>query len=188
MANSAQSIRFPWPLRSKTILKYYLRFELKLQGSYEVLCGSLGSNSKPAQDSSPILHSGVLKSGLIMDIYKIKFSGFAFPRGECFGLLGKNGAGKSSIFKMLTGETTISDGEIFTHGYSQKYQLHQIYQMIGYCPQFDALLSDLTCRETLEIFAMIRGIPFKEVRNYVEHFAQKLDFIQHIDKRIKELR
>lgn len=111
-----------------------------------------------------------------------------FQRGECFGLLGKNGAGKSSIFKMLTGETMISDGEIFTQGYNQKYQLPDIYQMIGYCPQFDALLSGLTCRETLEIFAMVRGIPAKDVKNYVENCARNLDFIQHIDKKVKQLR
>lgn len=109
-------------------------------------------------------------------------------RGECFGLLGKNGAGKSSIFKMLTGETMISDGEIFTHGYNQKYELGEIYKTIGYCPQFDALLSGLTCRETLEIFAMIRGIPSKDVKVYVENCARNMDFIQHIDKKVKQLR
>lgn len=89
---------------------------------------------------------------------------------------------------MLTGETMISDGEIFTQGYNQKYQLPDIYQMIGYCPQFDALLSGLTCRETLEIFAMVRGIPAKDVRNYIENCARNLDFIQHIDKKVKQLR
>lgn len=109
-------------------------------------------------------------------------------RGECFGLLGKNGAGKSSIFKMLTGETMISDGEIFTQGYNQKYQLRDIYQLIGYCPQFDALLTGLTCRETLEIFSMVRGIPAKDVKHYVESWARNLDFIQHIDKKVKQLR
>ena len=82
----------------------------------------------------------------------------------------------------------ISEGEIFTHGLNQKYQLAEIYKMIGYCPQFDALLSGLTCQETLEIFAMVRGIPAKDVRNYVENCARNLDFIQHIDKKVKQLR
>lgn len=109
-------------------------------------------------------------------------------RADCFGLLGKNGAGKTTIFKMLTGETIISDGEIFTYGHNQMYQLPEIYKMTGYCPQFDALLVGLTCRETLEIFAMIRGIAASDVRHYVEDYARNLDFIQHIDKRIKQLR
>lgn len=112
----------------------------------------------------------------------------AIKRGECFGLLGKNGAGKSSIFKMLTGETIITSGEIFTQGYNQKYELPEIYQLIGYCPQFDALLNGLTCRETLEIFAMLRGIPAEDVKQYIENCARSLDFIQHIDKKVKQLR
>lgn len=102
-------------------------------------------------------------------------------------MLGKNGAGKSSIFKMSTGETMITAGEIYTHGYNQKYQLSKIYNIIGYCPQFDALLSGLTCRETLEIFAMVRGVSPKRVKPYVEYYAKQLDFIEHIDKRSMQL-
>lgn len=102
-------------------------------------------------------------------------------------MLGKNGAGKSSIFKMLTGETMITDGEIYTHGYNQKYQLSKIYNVIGYCPQFDALLAGLTCRQSLEIFAMIRGVSPCRVKSYVEFYAKQLDFIQHIDKKALQL-
>lgn len=89
---------------------------------------------------------------------------------------------------MLTGQTIISAGEILTHGLSQKYQLNQIYKIIGYCPQFDALLAGLTCRETLQIFAMLRGIPTQDIKLYIESVAQGLDFIQHIDKKVEHLR
>lgn len=89
---------------------------------------------------------------------------------------------------MLTGETLITNGEMFTQGYNQKYQLAKIHQIIGYCPQFDALLSGLTCRETLEIFAMLRGIPAHDIKHYIENCARSLDFIQHIDKKVKQLR
>lgn len=89
---------------------------------------------------------------------------------------------------MLTGETMISSGEIYTQGYNQKYELLKIYQIIGYCPQFDALLDELTCRETLEIFARLRGIPSQDVKQYIENCARSLDFIQHIDKKVRQLR
>lgn len=88
---------------------------------------------------------------------------------------------------MLTGETMITSGEIYTHGFNQKYQLSKIYNLIGYCPQFDALLPGLSCRDTLKIFAMVRGVPLKRVKSYVEFYAQQLDFIQHIDKKAMQL-
>lgn len=103
-------------------------------------------------------------------------------------MLGKNGAGKTSIFKMLTGETIITDGDVYTEGYNQKYQLCCIYRKIGYCPQFDALFTDLTCRETLQLFALLRGVPILDVRSYAEDCARNMDFIEHIDKRIRHLR
>lgn len=89
---------------------------------------------------------------------------------------------------MLTGDTMISNGRIYTQGYNQQKELSDIYQIIGYCPQFDALMSGLTCRETLEIFAMLRGIPSHDVRHYIENCARSLDFIQHIDKKVHQLR
>lgn len=103
------------------------------------------------------------------------------------GLLGTNGAGKSSIFKMLTGQTAISDGQIYMNGVKQQY-FQRIYKSIGYCPQVDALLDDLTCRETLELFSRLRGIPVQNVKSYIESIAHSLNFIQHIDKRVKYLR
>lgn len=108
-------------------------------------------------------------------------------RAECFGLLGNNGAGKTSVFKMLTGEEHISRGDIYLAGYNQKTELHHIFKSIGYCPQFDALLDQLTCRETLRIFAMIRGIPHTDNQLHTLNAAKYLDFMKHIDKTVQEL-
>lgn len=82
----------------------------------------------------------------------------------------------------------ITSGEAYTDGYSQQYRLSKIYDMNGYCPQFDALISELTCRQTLEVFFMVRGIPSKDVESYIESCARKLDLIQHIDKKVNQLR
>lgn len=89
---------------------------------------------------------------------------------------------------MMTGETMITDGQIFTYGLDQKYQLSKIYEIVGYCPQFDALLPGMTCRETMTLFATLRGIPLKNVNGYVEDWSQRLGFIQHIDKKVAQLR
>lgn len=89
---------------------------------------------------------------------------------------------------MLTGQTAISKGRIYTTGLHQRKQLKDICQSIGYCPQFDSLLNSLTCRETMEMFARLRGIPGDKIKEYVEYMAKSFDFIQHIDKMIEHLR
>ncbi|CRK87607.1 CLUMA_CG001403, isoform A [Clunio marinus] len=106
---------------------------------------------------------------------------------ECFGLLGINGAGKTSTFKMMTGDEIISQGDVFILGYSMKNQMWKAHQFIGYCPQFDGLLMDLTVRETLKIFALIRGIPRYHIPSIICDYSLELGFNSHLDKKVKEL-
>lgn len=68
----------------------------------------------------------------------------AVDGGECFGLLGVNGAGKTTTFKMLTGEERPTFGHAWIQGISLIKNLTKANQHVGYCPQFDALLEDLT--------------------------------------------
>lgn len=103
---------------------------------------------------------------------------------ECFGLLGINGAGKTTTFKMMTGDEMISSGDAFIRGFSMRKQMNKVHQMIGYCPQFDALLMDLTGRETLKIFALLRGIPRSSIGELSNKFAVELGFSQHLDKKV----
>ncbi len=52
-------------------------------------------------------------------------------QGECFGLLGINGSGKSTTFKMLTGEISMTDGHAYVNNYSVIKQLDKVRQNIG---------------------------------------------------------
>ncbi|XP_066151375.1 phospholipid-transporting ATPase ABCA3-like isoform X1 [Euwallacea fornicatus] len=108
-------------------------------------------------------------------------------RYECFGLLGINGAGKTTTFKMLTGDIKISYGDAWVNGNSIKSSSKEVQRYIGYCPQFDALLDDLTARETLTMFCLLRGIP----RSFCDMIALKLatdfDYRRHLDKKVREL-
>lgn len=108
----------------------------------------------------------------------------AVGAAECFGLLGINGAGKTTTFKMMTGDELISAGDAFIRGFSMKNQMYKVHQLIGYCPQFDALLMDLTGRETLEIFCLLRGIPRYEIKGITWKLSNELGFRQHLDKNI----
>uniref|UniRef100_A0AAX7SCW7 ABC transporter domain-containing protein n=1 Tax=Astatotilapia calliptera TaxID=8154 RepID=A0AAX7SCW7_ASTCA len=101
------------------------------------------------------------------------------PPGECFGLLGVNGAGKTTTFKMLTGDTIVTRGEAFLAGKSILREIDEVHQNMGYCPQFDAINELLTGREHLELYAILRGVPEKEV---AEWGIRKLSLVKYADK------
>ncbi|XP_065074347.1 phospholipid-transporting ATPase ABCA3-like [Ochlerotatus camptorhynchus] len=105
---------------------------------------------------------------------------------QCFGLLGVNGAGKTSTFKMMTGDENISAGDAWVSGINLKTDMTKVHQQIGYCPQFDALIDDLTGRETMKIFALLRGVPRDEISAVSMKLAEELNFKKHIDKRTKQ--
>ncbi|EWS72164.1 ABC transporter family protein (macronuclear) [Tetrahymena thermophila SB210] len=83
---------------------------------------------------------------------------FGVKTGDVFCFLGVNGAGKTTTMRMLTGEETIGSGDAYIQGCKIPEQISEAQQYIGYCPQFDALLDNLTAREHLELFAAIKGI------------------------------
>ncbi|XP_029957173.1 phospholipid-transporting ATPase ABCA1b isoform X3 [Salarias fasciatus] len=104
------------------------------------------------------------------------------PPGECFGLLGVNGAGKTTTFKMLTGDTLVTSGEAFLAGKSILREIDEVHKRMGYCPQFDAINELLTGREHLELYAVLRGVPEKEVCDVAEWGIRKLSLLKYADK------
>jgi ATP-binding cassette subfamily A (ABC1) protein 3 len=104
---------------------------------------------------------------------------FGVKKGECFGLLGTNGAGKTSTFKVLTGEVIPNYGEALIAGLNTRKDMKTIGSLIGYCPQFDALLENLTAREHLELYAAIKGIPSKMREELIENKLQQLNLKQY---------
>ncbi|XP_052615064.1 ATP-binding cassette sub-family A member 17-like isoform X5 [Peromyscus californicus insignis] len=110
---------------------------------------------------------------------------FTVNEKECFGLLGLNGAGKTSIFNMLTGEQPITSGNAFVKGFNVKSDLVKVRQWIGYCPEFDALLNFMTGREILAMYARIRGIPECHIKTYVDQILEDLLMRVYADKLVK---
>ncbi|XP_019504266.1 PREDICTED: ATP-binding cassette sub-family A member 3 [Hipposideros armiger] len=109
----------------------------------------------------------------------------AVQKGECFGLLGFNGAGKTTTFKMLTGEEPITSGDAFVGGHSISSDIGKVRQRIGYCPQFDALLDHMTGRETLIMYARLRGIPEHHINACVENTLRGLLLEPHANKLVR---
>ncbi|XP_054645244.1 phospholipid-transporting ATPase ABCA1-like isoform X2 [Dunckerocampus dactyliophorus] len=127
----------------------------------------------------------------MMDLSKVYKAGrkpavnrlcLGIPRGECFGLLGVNGAGKTTTFRMLTGDTPITSGEALLNHYSVLTEMERVHQMMGYCPQFDAICDLLTGREHLELYARLRGVTEESVTKVAQWGVKKLGLSQYADQ------
>ncbi|GMS92631.1 hypothetical protein PENTCL1PPCAC_14806 [Pristionchus entomophagus] len=110
---------------------------------------------------------------------------FHAAKGDCFGLLGVNGAGKTSTFRMLTAEATVTSGDAFLAGFSVKKDWRKAGQHIGYCPQFDAVLKEMSGEETLRMFARIRGIPKAEIERIVKGVVNAIGIQMYAQRQIK---
>ncbi|VDL98055.1 unnamed protein product [Schistocephalus solidus] len=107
---------------------------------------------------------------------------FGVRPGECFGLLGVNGAGKTTTFNMLTANTCPDQGEIWINGHNLLNETCWAYNELGYCPQFDALHSQLTGFETLQFYARIRGFPDHSIQRSVDRLIDSLSLRPHAHK------
>uniref|UniRef100_A0A3Q0S9J7 ATP binding cassette subfamily A member 3 n=1 Tax=Amphilophus citrinellus TaxID=61819 RepID=A0A3Q0S9J7_AMPCI len=150
---------------------------------------------KRVLECQPIVESMVGSPLILQELSKVYSSGesllavdrlsLAVGKGECFGLLGFNGAGKTTTFKMLTGDESVTSGDAFIDGYSIRRDIKKVQQRIGYCPQFDAVLDHMTGRETLSMYARLRGIPEKYVSGCVENVLRSLLLEPHADKLVR---
>lgn len=83
-------------------------------------------------------------------------------QGNIYGLLGRNGAGKTTIMKMILGLTSITSGNIKIWGQTLKGNEKQIYPRIGSIIESPGFYPNLTASENLEIFAKLRGTTRKD--------------------------
>eukprot|EP00798_Chlamydomonas_sp_ICE-L_P031757 gene31757-6955_t len=85
--------------------------------------------------------------------------------------------GKTTAFKMLTGEILPESGDAFVCGYSIRHQLNEARQHMGYCPQFEALPGALTGKEVLTMYAKLRGVPERAVEPLVQKLLGRLGLL-----------
>lgn len=87
---------------------------------------------------------------------------FEVEKGELFGLIGPDGAGKTSVFRMLTTLLLPNGGEAFVNGYHVVQDYKKIRNLVGYMPGKFSLYQDLTVEENLTFFATIFNTTVKE--------------------------
>jgi len=109
--------------------------------------------------------------------------------GEILGLLGANGAGKTTFIKMLLGLYPIDEGELYLLGkriksYEDRLELKS---KIGYMSQRFALYEEMTIKENMEYFAKMHDLSPKETKEKIEYFSTLFGFKKYLNDFPKDL-
>ena len=112
---------------------------------------------------------------------------FEVYKGEIFGFLGANGAGKTTAMRMLTGLSKATSGLGTVAGYDINTQPEQIKKTIGYMSQKFALYDDLRVWENIRLYAGIYGVPEAEIAPRTDRLLQQLGFENERDTMVKSL-
>ncbi|PHN03207.1 ABC transporter ATP-binding protein [Flavilitoribacter nigricans] len=99
---------------------------------------------------------------------------FSVKKGEIFGFLGANGAGKTTAMRMLTGLSQPTAGQASVAGYDVRTQPEQIKRHIGYMSQKFSLYEDLTVGENIWFFGNIYGLSRSVIKSKTEQLLQEL--------------
>ena len=112
---------------------------------------------------------------------------FTVKKGEIFGFLGANGAGKTTAMRMLTGLSQPTSGTGRVVGYDIHTEYEQIKKHIGYMSQKFSLYEDLTVAENIRLFGGIYGMRDDEIRRKTDDLLERLQFADHKHTLVKSL-
>lgn len=104
---------------------------------------------------------------------------FTVKKGEIFGFLGANGAGKTTAMHMLTGLNQPTSGTGRVVGFDIRTEYEQIKRHIGYMSQKFSLYDDLTVAENISLFAGIYGMNDDEIHRKTDDLLEQLNFSEH---------
>ena len=113
------------------------------------------------------------------DFHAVDDISFSVKRGEIFGFLGANGAGKTTAMHMLTGLNQPTSGTGRVAGFDIRTEHEQIKKHIGYMSQRFSLYEDLTVAENIRLFAGIYGMGSEEIKVKSEKLLRQLKFEEH---------
>src|SRR5690606_33550653 len=121
------------------------------------------------------------------DFYAVRGISFEVSRGEIFGFLGANGAGKTTAIRMLTGLTRPSSGHAQVAGFDVYREAEKIKRHIGYMSQRFSLYEDLTVAENIWFFGGIYGLPTRTLSAKREELIALLGLEGERNKLVRDL-
>lgn len=113
------------------------------------------------------------------DFHAVDDISFSVRRGEIFGFLGANGAGKTTAMRILTGLNQPTSGSGRVAGYDISTEYEEIKKSIGYMSQRFSLYEDLSVAENIRLFGGIYGMSDREISVKTESLLNKLQFAGH---------
>jgi len=108
-------------------------------------------------------------------IEALKGISFEVNKGEIFGIIGPDGAGKTSLFRILTTLLLADSGAASVDGFDVVKDYKQIRNRVGYMPGRFSLYQDLSVQENLEFFATIFGTTIQENYNLIKDIYQQIE-------------
>ena len=124
------------------------------------------------------------KFGVFVAVDNISFD---VKKGEIFGFLGANGAGKTTAMKILCGLSMPSDGQGSVAGFDINTQNEKIKQNIGYMSQKFSLYDDLKVWENMYFFGKIYGVKEKEIKQRIDMFLERFSLIEQKNEFVGKL-
>lgn len=112
---------------------------------------------------------------------------FDVHRGEIFGFLGANGAGKTTAMRMLCGLSSPTSGRATVAGYDVYTQAELVKKNIGYMSQKFSLYENLTVNENIEFFGGIYGLSDERIKSKTEELLQRLGLKTEANKLVASL-
>lgn len=109
---------------------------------------------------------------------------FEVKDGEIFGLLGVNGTGKTTTFRMITGLLDKTSGSITFNGKKIDYS---VTDKLGFLTEERSLLTKLTVLEQAKFYGGLKGMSDKDIENRLDYLLEKLEITEYKNKKIKEL-
>jgi len=121
------------------------------------------------------------------DFTAVKGISFDVFKGEIFGFLGANGAGKTTAMKMLIGISKPTNGEAIVAGFDVKKEGENVKKSIGYMSQKFSMYDDLTIKENITFFGGIYGLSRAEIKRKTEILINELNLQEVADNLVGSL-
>lgn len=121
------------------------------------------------------------------DLQAVKNIFLKVESGELVAILGKNGAGKTSLINVITGHLRQSTGSVKIFGLDLNKDNEEVKELVALCPQFDVCWDNLTIYEHLELFASIKGMRKSLIPLNLEKLIKEVGLWDRKDHKVREL-